>query len=71
MCVDGPALITPRLGGARFKYFGAYMQRYVFQIWGAKEITKIEQFKGKTVAVFSTAWRHRHRHARDTQKDMV
>jgi NitT/TauT family transport system substrate-binding protein len=51
-CVDGPALITPRLGGARFKYFGAYMQRYVFQIWGAKEISKIEQLKGKTVAVF-------------------
>jgi len=50
-CVDGPAFITPRLGGARVKYFGAYMQRYVFQIWGAKEITKIEQLKGKTVAV--------------------
>ena len=52
LCVDGPALITPRLGGARFKYFGAYMQRYVFQIWGAKEISKMEQLKGKTVAVF-------------------
>jgi NitT/TauT family transport system substrate-binding protein len=52
-CVDGPALITPRLGGARVKYFGAYMQQFVFQIWGAKEITKLEQLKGKTVAVFT------------------
>jgi NitT/TauT family transport system substrate-binding protein len=51
-CVDGPAFITPKLSGARIKYFGAYMQRYVFQIWGAKEISKIEQLKGKTVAVF-------------------
>ena len=50
-CVDGPAFITPRLGGARVKYLGAYMQRYVFQIWGTKEITKIEQLKGKTLAV--------------------
>ncbi len=51
-CVDGPALITPRLSGASVKYFGAYMQQFVFQIWGAKEITKLEQLKGKTVAVF-------------------
>jgi len=50
-CVDGPVFITPRLGGARVKYFGAYMQRYVFQIWSAKEITKLEQLKGKTIAV--------------------
>ena len=35
-CVDGPAFITPKLSGARIKYFGAYMQRYVFQIWGRK-----------------------------------
>ncbi|HTN71474.1 MAG TPA: ABC transporter substrate-binding protein [Methylomirabilota bacterium] len=50
-CADGPAFITPRLGGAPVKYSGAYMQRYVFQIWGAKDITKIEQLKGKVVAV--------------------
>ena len=31
-CVDGPVFITPRLNGALVKYFGAYMQRYVFQI---------------------------------------
>jgi ABC-type nitrate/sulfonate/bicarbonate transport system substrate-binding protein len=52
-CVDGPALIAPRPGGARVKYFGAYMQQFVFQIWGAKEITKLEQLKGKMVAVFT------------------
>jgi ABC-type nitrate/sulfonate/bicarbonate transport system substrate-binding protein len=53
ICVDGPNLITPRLGGAPVKYFGAYMQRYVFQIWGAKEIAKLEQLKGKVIAVQS------------------
>jgi ABC-type nitrate/sulfonate/bicarbonate transport system substrate-binding protein len=51
--VDGPTLITLRLGGAQVKYFGAYMQQFAFQIWGAKEITKLEQLKGKTVAVFT------------------
>ena len=52
-CVDGPNLITPRLSGARVRYFGAYMQRFAFQIWGVMEITKLEQLKGKTVAVFT------------------
>ena len=51
ICVDGPNLIIPRFSGAPVKYFGAYMQRYVFQIWGAKEITKLEQLKGNVVAV--------------------
>lgn len=49
--VDGPLLIAARLGGARVKYFGAYMQRFVFQIWGAKGISTLDQLKGKTVAV--------------------
>ncbi|HZH84939.1 MAG TPA: ABC transporter substrate-binding protein, partial [Phototrophicaceae bacterium] len=49
--VDGPQLITANLSGARVKYFGAYMQRYVFQIWGVKGITTIEDLKGKTIAV--------------------
>jgi len=52
-CVDGPALITPRFSGGRAKYLGAYMQQFVFQIWGAKEISTLEQLKGKTVAVFT------------------
>jgi ABC-type nitrate/sulfonate/bicarbonate transport systems, periplasmic components len=49
--VDGPLLIAARLGGAAVKYFGAYTQRYIFQIWGVKGITAIEQLKGKLVAV--------------------
>lgn len=49
--VDGPQLITANLSGARVKYFGAYMQRYAFQIWGVKGVTTLEDLKGKTVAV--------------------
>src|SRR5215469_4113184 len=30
--VNGPLLILPRLGGARVKYIGAYVKRYIFQI---------------------------------------
>lgn len=51
--VDGASLVALRLSGARVKYFGAYMQQFAFQIWGAKEITKLEQLKGKTIAVFT------------------
>src|SRR5215470_5895293 len=51
--VDGATLVALRLSGARVKYFGAYMQQFTFQIWGGKEITKLEQLKGKTVAVFT------------------
>ena len=49
--VDGPQLITARLSGALVKYFGAYMQRYAFQIWGVKGIATLEDLKGKTIAV--------------------
>ncbi|HEX4989300.1 MAG TPA: ABC transporter substrate-binding protein [Candidatus Binatia bacterium] len=45
------SIISARLGGAPVKYFGAHLQHYVFQMWGAKGITRIEQLKGKTVAV--------------------
>src|SRR5262244_1711330 len=48
---DGPLLIPARLGGASVKYFGAYTQRYIFQIWGAKGVTAIEELKGKLLAV--------------------
>ena len=57
--VDGPQLITARLSGAPVRYFGAYMQRYAFQIWGVKGITTLEDLKGKTVAVGGAARRHR------------
>lgn len=46
----GSELISARLKGARLKYFGGTMQRLVFEMWGAKEITEIQQLKGKTVA---------------------
>ena len=49
--VDGPLLIIPRLGGAHVKYIGAYVKRYIFQIWGTKGVTAIEQLKGKLIAV--------------------
>jgi NitT/TauT family transport system substrate-binding protein len=45
------SIVSARLGGATIKYFGAHLQHYVFQMWGAKGITTIEQLKGKTVAV--------------------
>lgn len=49
--VVGPDLVNARLGGAAVKFFGSTIPHFVFQIWGAKEITNIEGLKGKTVAV--------------------
>ncbi len=51
LCVDGPAFVRSRVAGAPVRYVGAYMQRYVFQIWSAREINRIEKLKGQTVAV--------------------
>ena len=48
---DGPDLINARLRGGEVKYFGGTMQQLVFQMWGAKEISSIQQLKGKSVAV--------------------
>src|ERR1700675_2768313 len=48
---DGPDLINARLHGGKVKYFGGTMQQFVFQMWAAKEITTVQQLKGKTVAV--------------------
>lgn len=47
---DGPDLINARLRGGEVKYFGGTMQQFVFQMWGAKEITSMQQLKGKAVA---------------------
>ena len=47
---DGPDLINARLHGGRVKYFGGTMQQLVFQMWGGKELTSIEQLKDKSVA---------------------
>jgi NitT/TauT family transport system substrate-binding protein len=47
---DGPDLINARMRGGEVKYFGGTMQRFVFQMYGAKEITSVQQLKGKAVA---------------------
>lgn len=47
---EGSDLINARLQGGAVKYFGATLQQFVFQIWAAKEITSLQQLKGKTHA---------------------
>jgi NitT/TauT family transport system substrate-binding protein len=47
---EGSDLINARLQGGAVKYFGATLQQFVFQMWAAKEITSIQQLKGKTYA---------------------
>jgi NitT/TauT family transport system substrate-binding protein len=44
-------MVNARLQGARVKFFAGGVQQYVFQMWGAKDITDIQQLKGKTMAV--------------------
>jgi NitT/TauT family transport system substrate-binding protein len=46
----GATLCNARLRGALVKFFGATTQQYVFQMYGAKEITNLQQLKGQTVA---------------------
>ena len=62
------SIVSARLGGAPVKYFGAHLQHYVFQMWGAKGITRIEQLKGKTVAVQHAARCHRYPNAGGAQE---
>jgi NitT/TauT family transport system substrate-binding protein len=47
----GPDLVNARLQGVPVKYIGGMVQRFVFQLWGAKGITTLAELKGKTVAV--------------------
>lgn len=49
----GAELLSARLQGARLKVIAATLENMVFQMWGAKEITDIQQLRGKTVAVSS------------------
>ena len=49
--VVGPDLVNARLRGAATKFFGSTVDQFVFQMWGAKEITNVQELKGKTVAV--------------------
>src|ERR1043166_5372312 len=47
----GPELVNLRLQGAPVKYVGGTLQRFIFQLWGAKGINTIADLKGKTIAV--------------------
>ena len=47
----GPEFVNARLQGVPVKYIGGTLQRFVFQLWGAKDIRGIANLKGKTVAV--------------------
>jgi NitT/TauT family transport system substrate-binding protein len=47
----GPEFVNARLQGVPVKYIGGTLQRFIFQLWGAKGITTLADLKGKTVAV--------------------
>jgi NitT/TauT family transport system substrate-binding protein len=47
----GPDFVNVRLQGAPVKYIGATLQRFIFQLWGVKEVSSLAELKGKTVAV--------------------
>ncbi len=47
----GPELVNARLQGASVRYIGATLQRFIFQLWGAKSLNGLSDLKGKTVAV--------------------
>lgn len=43
-------LVNASIQGAKIKLVGSSMSQLVFQLWAAKEITSIQQLKGKTLA---------------------
>ena len=47
----GPDLVNMRLQGAPVKYIGGTLQRFIFQLWGAKGVNSLAELKGKIVAV--------------------
>src|SRR5262249_21428105 len=47
----GPEFVNARLQGVPVKYIGGTLQRFIFQLLGAKNIHSISQLKGNTVAV--------------------
>lgn len=47
----GPDLVNARLQGVPVKYIGGTLQRFIFQLWGAKGLNSLAEIKGKTVAV--------------------
>ncbi len=50
MSVAAGDLVNATLQGARIKLIGSSMSQLVFQLWSAKEITNVQQLKGKTLA---------------------
>jgi NitT/TauT family transport system substrate-binding protein len=48
---SGPDLVNARLQGVPVKYIGGTLQRFIFQLWGAKGINSLADLKGKIVAV--------------------
>ena len=46
----GPELVNARLQGVPVKFIGGTLQRFVFQLWGGKNIKSLAELKGKTVA---------------------
>ncbi len=47
----GPDFVNARLQGVPVKYIGGALQRFIFQLWGAKGLNSLAELKGKTVAV--------------------
>jgi NitT/TauT family transport system substrate-binding protein len=47
----GPEFVNARLQGVPVKYIGGTLQRFIFQLWGARGINTLPELKGKTVAV--------------------
>lgn len=50
MSVAAGDLINASLQGAKIKLVGSSVSQLVFQLWSAKEITAVQQLKGKTLA---------------------
>ncbi len=50
MSVAAGDLVNASLQGAKIKLVGSSMSQLVFQLWTAKEITNVQQLKGKTLA---------------------
>lgn len=50
MSVAAGDLVNASLQGAKIKLVGSSMSQLVFQLWAAKEITTVQQLKGKTLA---------------------
>jgi NitT/TauT family transport system substrate-binding protein len=48
---SGPDLVNARLQNVPVKYIGGSLQRFIFQLWGAKGIGSLAELKGKTIAV--------------------